>query len=236
MTEAKSVLQRHPTFKELKDTRIQQLAQSSRWRVFQKNQDLFLAGSEARHILLVISGLVKITRYRHDGIETILGIFGPKDLVGLVAALKQQPYPATGRALTKEVRVLLLRSREVLAIMAEDPGFTAALNGALMCLSRVLQDKIDVMSARAVPQRLASLLLTLAERFGEEQPGGSIEVSVALTRGEMASLIGSRFETVSRILSGWQRMGLVRDVDDGFYLSAPEALIHIQQEGPPPPG
>ena len=73
----------------------------------------------------------------------------------------------------------------------------------------------------------SALLLTLAERFGEEPAGGGAEVPVALSRGELARFVHATLETVSRTMSAWGKEGLVETREDGFRIPDPARLRRV---------
>jgi len=221
-------LRGNPLFSGLGEAQAEALARASSRRVVERGEALFRAGEPADSVTLVVSGLLKVVRYTGDATETILGLFGPKEAVGLIAALQRRPYPATAIALSERVEVLCVRSADVAEAMGRDPALAMAINQALMYQAKILHEKIDVMSAGSVPQRLASLLLTMAERFGDELEDGTTVVPVALSRGELSSLIGARVETTIRMLSRWQKQRWVVTTREGFLLHDTGALRSIQ--------
>lgn len=89
---------------------------------------------------------------------------------------------------------------------------------------RTLRDKIDVMSAGSVPQRLASLLIGLVERFGDEAEDGSTILPIPLGRTDLALLVGTTVETAIRAMRKWQKDGIVDTVEGGFVLRDLAAL------------
>lgn len=208
---------------------LDRLAEASFQRVIGRGEVLFRAGEVAESITLITSGLLKLVRYLPDATESILGLFGPREAVGLIAVLQERPYPATAIALSSSVTVLSVRGADVLASMKQNTTLALALNQALIYQTKILHEKIDVMSAGAVPQRLASLLLTLAERFGDELEDQTLVLPVALSRGELSSLIGARVETTIRVLSRWQKLGILKTSRDGFVLQDLAALKATQQ-------
>jgi CRP-like cAMP-binding protein len=223
------MLRVNPLFRGLGEAPLEALARSSHRRVIERGEALFRAGESAEQVTLVVSGLLKIVRYMPDATEAILGLFGPREAVGLIAVLQRRPYPATAIALSGEVEVLSIRGADVLEAMSRDTTLALSINQALMYQAKILHEKIDVMSAGSVPQRLASLLGMLAERFGDELEDGTTAVPVALSRGELSSLIGARVETTIRVLSRWQKAGLLETNRDGFCLRDQATLEAIRQ-------
>jgi len=120
--------------------------------------------------------------------------------------------------------VLRIEAEPVLTAMSVDPSVAAAVNRALLAELDALSSKIAILSAGPVPRRLARLFLTLADRFGDEMVDGSWGIPVCLSRADLASLVGARVETVIRVISTWQKRGVLRTEEDRFELLRPEAL------------
>jgi CRP/FNR family transcriptional regulator len=172
---------------------------------------------------IIVRGLVEIARPGLDGTVTILAFFGPHESVGDMAALEQAPYPADAIALT-DVEVLALPASTVLEAMRSYPEVAEAVNQSLIEHARALREKIRIMTAGPVAQRLATLILHLVDRFGDELDDGSLSVPVALSRGELARVIGATVETTIRTMSRWSQQGILRTTPDGFVVTDVEAL------------
>lgn len=215
-------------FRGLGERQLEELARVSHRRSLERGDAVFKVGETAATVNLITAGLVKVVRHLPDASEAILGLFGPREAVGLVAVLQERPYPATAIALTARVELVCVRSNEVLEAMALEPTLALSLNRALVSKAQILRTKIDVMSAGAVAQRLASLLASLAERFGDELEDGTTCLPIALSRGELSSLVGARVETTIRILSAWQKQGLVETTREGFIIRDPHTLLAVE--------
>ena len=90
-----------------------------------------------------------------------------------------------------------------------------------MALNRRLADMTG-----SVEYRTARLFATLADRLGRNQ-GGSVFVPIHLSRQEIADLVGTTIETAIRVMSRWQKEGLVETERDGFLIRKIEALREI---------
>jgi CRP-like cAMP-binding protein len=189
-----------------------------------RGEVLFRAEQAAESLVLVRSGLLKLVQHTADGTEVILGIFGPRELVGLLPALRQGQHAATAVAVSEEVEVLFLPGAKLLEMAGRDTGVALVLGQALMYQAQLLHETIGVMSAGSVPQRLAALLLALAERFGDELEDGTTAVPVALTRGELSSLVNARTETTIRVLTRWRKEGMLETTKEGFVIRSMEQL------------
>jgi CRP-like cAMP-binding protein len=97
-------------------------------------------------------------------------------------------------------------------------------NSAIAQRVQALQAKVQILSAGGVEARLASLLLDLAERFGDELDDDTVVIPLALSRQDLANLVSTTFETTVRVMSRWQKAGWVQTTEDGFVLRNVEAL------------
>ena len=91
----------------------------------------------------------------------------------------------------------------------------------LMALNRRLADMTG-----SVEYRAARLFSTLAERAGQKRPAG-IFVPIQLSRQEIADLVGTTIETAIRVMSRWQKDGIVETEKDGFLIRQIAALREL---------
>lgn len=167
---------------------------------------------------------------KRDGESAILGLFGPRECVGLSAALDAgSTFPGNAMILSSKATAILVPAADTRQIGAEDTTCASALREALLDHTRALRVKIEILSAGRVRSRLASLLLHLAERFGDELEDGDTFVPIALSRSALAQLISARSETVIRALTKWRHEGLVIASDEGFRIKDPETLRSIAE-------
>jgi CRP/FNR family transcriptional regulator len=91
----------------------------------------------------------------------------------------------------------------------------------LMNLNRHLADMLG-----SVEYRAARLFLTLADKMGQKR-GAATFIPVALSRQEIADLVGTTIETAIRVMSRWHKEGLVETEKNGFLIVQPAALREI---------
>lgn len=191
---------------------------------FQHGDYLWHHGDPAVALTIITSGLVKICQPNQTGDTAIVALFGPRESIGDIAVISTGRYPADAVAITRDVEVLSIEKTPVLDAMQRDLALANAINRSLVSHSCALREKIRIMTAGPVERRLAALLLHLAERFGDENERGEIEIPVALSRNDLARLVGATMETTIRTMSKWQKAGIVSTTPTGFVLHSPAGL------------
>lgn len=200
--EASAVLAQSPLFRGLESTDLVALAAEARFRSLAKGQTLFLQGDPVDALYLVARGLIKV--YRFDpkgGRQVVLHLEGPHQAVAAVAVFLEQPYyPASAEAL--EDTLVLSIPREAFDRLVDTRASLArALIRFLAKRQSQLVHLLDRLVFAEVGSRLAEYLLQRAEAEG---PGFRLP-----TNPELAALLGTVPEAVSRKLGQFFREGLI---------------------------
>jgi CRP-like cAMP-binding protein len=189
-----------------------------------EDEPLWRMGDVPESAHFIRRGLVQIVRRLPSGDEATIGLFGPRECAGLVAVLGGQRYPAEAVAVSDRVDVIRVPSDVLRDSIASDPALARAMNGTLVSTSNLLRAKIEVLTAGEISQRLATLFLHLGERFGDETGDDELFIPVVLSRKMLARLVGARSETVIRVMTRWDREGLVSTSGEGFTVHGPARL------------
>lgn len=181
---------------------------------YEKGQRIFLEGDPGDALYIVQSGFVKIYRIAEDGREKTLALFAQGDFFGDLSLLDGQPRSAMAEALEKSTLFVLYR-HDFLEMMDANPGASQVLIKELA--SRLRRTNTDVMDMvfLDVRTRVARTLLHLAERHGTPGDEG-VRIDLKLTHKELASIVGTARETVTRILADLQDEWLL--TFDGRYI------------------
>jgi CRP/FNR family transcriptional regulator, nitrogen oxide reductase regulator len=215
-------LRRSVLFRRLKPDDRQRLAAVASVREFEKGAMLFSEGDGSELLYTVLSGRVKVFKTTPRGSDVILEIFGPGDPVGAVAVYEMRPYPASAHAL--EPTTCLLIPREAFFSMLEShPTMVRGLLVGLTHRLMELTDRLAELSGGRVEGRLARFFLKLAHDMGQARADGTF-IALALSRQELADMIGTTIETSIRIMSRWGKDGVVRTEKEGFVVVDRPAL------------
>jgi CRP/FNR family transcriptional regulator len=130
-----------------------------------------------------------------DGKEKILHIFGAGEPFGEVAVFTGKPYPANAEALSKS-RLLFFPKTSFVDLITRNPSLSLNMMAVLSMRLRQFAAQIEDLSLKEVPGRLAAYLLYLSDE--QESNEG---ISLSISKGQLASLLGTIPETLSRVLA-----------------------------------
>ncbi|WP_022729090.1 Crp/Fnr family transcriptional regulator [Fodinicurvata sediminis] len=168
---------------------------------------LFLQDDPVTALYVLIVGRLRVTQTTVEGAQVILRYLGPGELAGYVALSGAGSYPGSVTAV--EDSHLLGWSRQAIRDLMERHS-QVALN-SVSVLGRRYQEtqlRLRELSTEKVERRIAHTLLRLAGQAGRRTPEG-IEIAFPLSRQDLAEMAGTTLHTASRILSNWEKQGLV---------------------------
>lgn len=196
-----------------------------------KGELIFQEGDRAEGFYIVAAGKIKVFKMSFEGKEQILHIYGPGHIFGEVPVFQGKSFPASAMALEPSTILFLPRQAFVRQI-EKSPAL--AMN-MLADLSRRLREftvQIENLSLKEVPARLAAYILTLAQEEAEHSQiialpkkrlPAAANVSLPVSKVQLASLIGTTPETISRVL---KKMNL-----GGFIKVDGKKILILDQEG-----
>ena len=198
-------------------------------RAVTKGETIFFEGDPGSHFFMVLSGEVKVFKVLESGRELIMDLFRAGEAFGEVALMDGSDFPAN--AVAQEPSTLLLLTRkDYLHMLKRYPEVAQSIIRDLSLRMHALRRRLEVLGEGGVQARIAQLMLVYARQLGHQTEGGVL-IPIHLSRNEVASLVCARIETVIRIMSRWQKEGLVLSVSEGFLLANPEALQAFTSSG-----
>lgn len=165
---------------------------------------VFSEGDEGNGFYAVISGQVRVYKLSLDGKEQTLHVFGPGEIFGEVPVFAGGQFPAHAAALKKS-RILFFPRQPFIDLIHEDPSLALNMLAVLSQRLRQFTTLVESLSLKAVPSRLAAYLLYLAEHSKDPE-----NVSLDISKVQLASLLGTIPETLSRVLGKMGRQGLIQ--------------------------
>ena len=193
-----------PLFEGLPKDQIRKLADIAVDRPFARGDILFHEGTRAVGFYVVTSGRVKIYKLSIEGKEQILHIFGKGEFFGEVPVFAGGRYPAHAEALEAS-RFLFFGREAFLGLVREEPSLAINMLAILCQRLRRFTHLIEDLSLKEVPGRLATYFLYLSNR-----QDGSDSLNLDITKGQLASLLGTIPETLSRMLARMSQQGVIQ--------------------------
>ncbi|HXZ38985.1 MAG TPA: Crp/Fnr family transcriptional regulator [Thermodesulfobacteriota bacterium] len=197
---------RIPLFQGLDRKHYDQLAMIVTDQVFQKGESIFDEEDEGTGFYVVISGRVKVFKLSPEGKEQILHIFGPGEPFGEVAVFTGKRFPASAEAL-EETRAFFFARKEFMDLIQRDPSLALNMLAVLSQRLRRFSGLIESLSLKEVPGRLAAYFLYL-----QEGKKGGADLILEISKNQLASLLGTIPETLSRILARMNREGFIDSI------------------------
>jgi CRP/FNR family transcriptional regulator, cyclic AMP receptor protein len=193
-------------------------------------QAIMHEGDPTAHVLILLSGWVRVYLTAKDGQVVLLALRGPGDVIGDLAALQNWTRTATVETL-QEIRFVQLRAEQFVDCLHDCPAIAIAM---LRQMSVRLRDadaaRVD-FATLDVARRVAAHLMRLAEIHGRAEPAGLV-IRMPLTQQDIADQIGASLRAVSRALATLRERRIVTTGRQMFVVEAPEVLRLFANSAP----
>ena len=190
-------------FDGLPKEQLKQVEQIAVDRYFGKGDVVFSEGNDGHGFFVVVDGLVKVYKVSAEGKEQILHIFGSGEPFGEVPVFSGQSFPASAEAIA-ESHLLYFPREAFVDLISGNPSLSLNMLAVLSIRLRQFTVQIENLSLKEVPARLAAYLIYMAEEEGEKEA-----VTLGISKGQLASILGTIPETLSRIFSRMMAQGLI---------------------------
>ncbi|MGA8179294.1 MAG: Crp/Fnr family transcriptional regulator [Desulfobacterales bacterium] len=214
-----------PLFNGLPEEQLNAVRQIAVNRFFDKGKMIFLDGDPCDGFYIIADGRVKIYKLSFDGKEHILHIYGPGNPFGEVPVFAGKKFPANAQTLFKSHLLFFPRTTFV-DLISQNPSLALNMLAELSMRLRQFTVQIENLSLKEVPGRLASYLLYLAKEQGRVDT-----VALPISKGQLASLLGTIPETLSRILTKMAKQGLIETSGRDLILLNIGGLEDLAEQG-----
>jgi CRP-like cAMP-binding protein len=194
-----------PVFKGLNEDDIVQLRKVTHSRIAQKGEYIFREGEHSNTLFVVKEGLIKLTKTSSDGKEQIVRLLFPGDFFGLFSLLRDEKHYINAETV-QQTEICSIEKMDFLKVMEGNSDmafrFLIAMNDRLYEADETMGN----LSLMEVEQRLAKALLLFHEKMKiKNEP-----FRLPITKKDLASLIGTTPESVSRKLLTFMSQDIIR--------------------------
>jgi CRP-like cAMP-binding protein len=202
-----SLLSPLPPFSQLNKTQIRAILDLATSNRFDAGASVYEESLPANRFFLLLDGTIRAVRTTPDGEQVTLLHVPAGQLFGMAYALGRDTYPASAIA-ASEILTLCWPSSLWHKFVADYPGFATENYKIVGARVSEVNARVVEMSTQHVHQRIARALLRLVNQSGRRTVEG-IEISFPITRQDVSEMTGTTLHTVSRLLSAWEKDGLV---------------------------
>ena len=194
-------------FCNVSENATQRLNEIKSTAVYPKGTMLFIEGQQPRGVFVLCVGRAKLSTSSREGKTIITKISEPGDVLGLNATISSRPYEVTAEMLEPGQANFIARDA-LLQFLREHGEVALRVAEQLSRNYYTAYEEIRTLGLTNSPaEKLAKLLLSW--NAGAEHTNGPAQVKLTLTHEEIAAMIGTTRETVSRLFSGFKRKKLL---------------------------
>jgi CRP/FNR family transcriptional regulator len=157
---------------------------------------------------LLLNGRMKTLRFSEDGRVMILDLLDTGEVFGEMALVAARGTEPTYAEALEEVEIETYPKFVLEAALRGRPAVALGIARLMAARRKRLERRLETQVFQRVPMRLATLLLELAERFGEPEERGTV-LDIPLSQQDLGNLIGASREIVSLTLSEFRRRDAV---------------------------
>jgi len=225
MKKARDILIRSQLFGGLPEEHITEIEKIAIDKHYNKGDMIFYDGDEGDGFYLVAGGGVSVYKLSPDGKEQILHIVKEGDTIGAVPVFSGQSFPANAKAIIKS-HLLFFDWKKFIQLIAGKPNLTMNILALLSMRLREFTIQVENLSLKEIPGRLASYLLYLSQEQGNKDL-----VRLNISKVQLANLLGTGPESLSRALGNMKNKKLIEEKDADIKLINRDLLEELAERG-----
>eukprot|EP00913_Durusdinium_trenchii_P008832 g8298.t1 len=191
-------------------------------RKFKRGSLIYLPTDKGDSVLLLTSGRVKIYHITGEGKQALLAIVEPGELFGELAVFDSGQREEFAETMDSST-VVLIPGEVIQGLMEKHPTVSLSVSRLMGLRRKRVERRLKSLLFRSNRERLISLLIELAEKYGQPDALG-LRIGIKLSHAELASVIGSTRETVTVILGELQSEGAISVERRQIILTNPNEL------------
>lgn len=195
-------------FEDLNPEELRESASYIQVKKYPKGEYIFFEEEAEPGIFILVEGLVKIIKETSDGRSVIVRLVFPGEVFGWIEWGKSVPkFKYTAMAALPST-LLYISNKDFINLAIKYPAIAIKLTCDATHNLLQTYEVLKSIASGKVEERIAKLLLELAEKAGEKK-NGKIVIKLPLTRQDIAEMTGTTVETTIRIMSRWKKQGII---------------------------
>ncbi len=215
-------------FHGLSPSALEAVAACARVRRLPKALRIFSQGDEGVRAHAVIEGGVRIAQTGSDGAQVIIRFIGPGETFGTVALFTDGRYPADAITLAETLEASWSEA-DLLDLIQRHPQIGVNVIRIIGKRLQEVQDRVRELATQRAERRVAHAVLRLARQGGHSTVDGTA-IEFPLRRKDVADIAGTTLHTASRILTAWEKEGILATHNKRLTVRQPAKLLRIAED------
>jgi len=199
------IVREFSSLKALNKEELLKIANCKSSYTIKKGEPIFQEGENVNGIFCVKDGVCKLSKLSANGKDQIVKLVSKGELLGQRSMISDEPVNLTAVAL-EDMEVCFIPKSEIMGLFNQNNNFSMNVMKSICGDLKESDDHMVNMAQKTVRERLAETLLYLEDTFGTNEDGS---LKMQLSREEIGSMIGTVTESCIRLLSDFNKSGLV---------------------------
>lgn len=195
-------------------------------RVLPTRRTVFRQGERCERFQALLSGCIRISQSGRDGGLALMRFVGPGEPFGFFGMLVDGCYPAEASTLATSIELSWSKG-DFHQLIGRHASVVVGLTTLAARRLADLQERLREITTLRAEERIANALVRLARAQGRQLADGGLEIAWPVTRKDVAALSATSLYTASRVLSRWERDGLIRSAAKQVTINSVSNLRHI---------
>ena len=199
------IVRQFSSLKALNKEELLKMAECKTSYIIKKGEPIFEEGETTNGIFCIKDGVCKLTKLSANGKDQIVKLVKPGELLGQRSMISDEPANLSAVAL-EDMEVCFIPKKEIMEFFNENNQFSMNVMKTICGDLKDADDHMVSLAQKSVKERLAETLLELEDTFGKNDDGS---LHIQLSREELAGMIGTATESCIRLLSEFNKTGLI---------------------------
>ena len=199
------IVRQFSSLKSLNKEELLKIADCKTSYTIKKGEPIFEEGEITKGVFCVKEGICKLSKLSANGKDQIVKLVKSGELLGQRSMISDEPANLSAVAL-EDMEVCFIPKSEIMGFFNENNQFSMNVMKSICGDLKDADDHMVSMAQKSVKERLAETLLYLEESFGKNEDGS---LHIQLSREELAGIIGTATESCIRLLSEFNKNGMI---------------------------
>lgn len=199
------IVREFSSLKALNKDELLRMADCKSSYTIKRGEPIFTEGDTLNGIYCIKDGVCKMTKLSDNGNEQIVKLIAKGELLGQRSLISEEPVNLSAVAM-EDMEVCFVPKNEIMGFFNKNNQFSMNVMKAICGDLKEADDHLVDMTQKTVKKRLAETLLHLNDTFGTNEDGS---LKLKLSREELAGMVGTATESCIRMLSDFNKLGLI---------------------------